>query len=173
MRLQIKRSNLPKGDPGLPGANGRDGSIGPPGLPGSSGKDGIQGENGKPGHDGRDGKDGASGSSGLPGRNGQGFLWKGQWSNQTTYQPYDVVRFSGSSFICLRENTGISPSTLPVQGFAKLNKDVCWDLMAVQGDGGPNGSSDVSTGHGAPGTGVTSLLYIDLDTGDLYTFWNG
>lgn len=142
MKIKIKRSDLPKGDkgdPGLQGSHGRDGA------PGASGKDGQPGLNGVNGKDGVNGRDGVPG---LPGASGKGYTWKGQWSPSVTYQSGDSVRFSGSTFVCLKTNTNTLPSSLPVQGFGN-DKDSVWDLMATQGDQGPAGAA------GAAGAGAS------------------
>lgn len=141
------------GSPGRDGQDGREGSPGKDGLgiQGPPGAPGSPGEPGTPGAPGRDGQDGANGLDGAVGGSGEGFQWRGQYNRQDSYQPNDVVRFSGSSFVCLKPCQGVMPSGRAVQGFG--SEDAHWDIMAVQGDQGPNGSNGTS---GTNGTGVTA-----------------
>jgi hypothetical protein len=82
--------------------------------------------------------DGWQGVEGLPGVDGQGFTWKGIWDSGTSYVPYDVVFYLGSSYNCLTANSNDAPPSAN------------WELIAQKG---ADGSS-----------AVIPILYVDLMT---------
>jgi hypothetical protein len=65
-----------------------------------------------------------------------GFTWQGAWSSSTTYQPYDVVSYSGTSYVCVASNTNVNPST---------DSGSNWQIAASKGDAGATGPSGVDS----------------------------
>ena len=63
---------------------------------------------------------------GLRGR--KGMQWKSAYVAETTYVVDDVVRYNGSSYICIAESTGNAPT----------DEDF-WDLVAQKGEAGGGG----------------------------------
>lgn len=78
---------------------------------------------------------GAQGIKGEAGRDGISFIWRGVYSNTTTYPKDNVVSHNGSSFIALKTNTGISPT----------NDGINWSTVAQKG---LDGSGSVVTVNG-------------------------
>jgi uncharacterized protein (TIGR03437 family) len=113
-----------------------------PGIVGPPGPFGPQGASGPPGPTGPAGIQGPPGPSGP-----QGLTWRGSWIATTTYQPYDAVQDSGSSYVCLQScNAGHPPS---------LNLSD-WDLLAAvgsQGAPGPAGPAGAGSIGPAGATG--------------------
>ena len=159
----------PKGDTGEPGPRGKIGPVGPPGKDGKDGKDGIGkdgkdgkvgiGKDGKDGHDGKDGigkvglkgdrgEQGPPGLRGKPGEDGQdgtSFIWKGEYSNTSSYKQNDVVFLDGSSWICVVATAvSIRPS---------LNS-TSWNLVAKKGDEGAKGRDGRGGSLTGSGTGT-------------------
>lgn len=56
------------------------------------------------------------------------IIWRGPWSNATTYAVNDAVSLGGSSYICKQAHTNQTPPNATY-----------WDLLAVRGDTGPAG----------------------------------
>ena len=81
------------------------------------------------------------GPQGPPGDPGQGFTYEGNWDNTTTYQPYDVVTYLGSTYITPTTNTGSIPA------YDNSNSD--WYLFTSIGEEGPQGIQGI---QGVPGT---------------------
>lgn len=77
----------------------------------------------------------------LRGNDGQpGLVWRGQWVKTAEYQPGDVVRHRGSSWVALIPVIGIIPGT----------SDRHWDLVARAGqDGGGTQLSAADSGDTA------------------------
>jgi hypothetical protein len=74
----------------------------------------------------------------------QGFHWLGTWSSATTYQPYDVVAYSSSSYVGLTlNNLNNTPSTSPSN----------WALMAQAGQVAPRQQTVFSM----PSASITSV----------------
>ena len=96
----------PQGDPGPQGEQGLAGPQGPQGNPGLQGLQGVQGDQGPP-----------------------GLLWKGVWSDITTYDAGDAVSFDGSSYVSLASNSNLEPTSNPDH----------WDYLAQMGDQGVPG----------------------------------
>ena len=85
------------------------------------------------------------------------MIYKGQWSVAALYNQLDIVSYEGSSYLCLRTNTGVA-----------VNNLAYWAVIALQGEQGPKGDSGlnrvhVSTGPPTAGTGEGSP-----QTGDLW-----
>jgi hypothetical protein len=59
------------------------------------------------------------------------FTWLGAYSGTTTYNPFDVVSFSGSSYVCIAATTGNDPT-----------HTAFWSLMA---QAGANGAGTVNS----------------------------
>lgn len=128
-----------KGDIGLPGINGKDGRDGKDGLPGARGKQGLPGKRGEKGKPGRDGIDGKS------------IVWRGDWSNGTSYSINDAVSCFGSAFICTKDHKA-NNKTKPSVG---ENWHTYWAVLAERGEQGPAGAPGVNGQQGpagAPGT---------------------
>lgn len=93
------------------------------------------------GQPGPPGPPGEKGDQGDPGTPGQGFTYEGNWDNTTTYQPYDVVTYLGSTYITPTTNTGSIPA------YDNSNSD--WYLFTSIGEEGPQGIQGI---QGVPGT---------------------
>ncbi len=87
---------------------------------------GPQGPAGPQGPQGPAGTPGAPGAPGAPGLNGQGFNFLGTFNPNASYNVYDVVTYSGSSYVAIVPSAGPSnpaPDTNPT----------AWSIMAQQG----------------------------------------
>ena len=76
---------------------------------GATGPTGPAGSNGAPGPAGPAGPTGPTGPTGLPGSNGlngQGFSYLRAFNNNTQYNPYDVVTYSGSTYVATTASNG-------------------------------------------------------------------
>jgi len=60
--------------------------------------------------------------------------FRGLWAVESSYQPFDVVMFYGSSFIAVFENIGVSPVN-------EETESPLWKLIASKGDMGDRASS--------------------------------
>jgi hypothetical protein len=118
---------------------------------GSSGGGGTAGIQGIQGLQGPIGLTGLSGSSGAT---GQGFTYRAVYSATTTYAVYDVVTYSGSSYVCIGAGSAHQPDTSPL----------FWTLMVsiggtgIAGPVGPTGPATITTGStttGSPGSSAT------------------
>lgn len=98
----------------------------------------IQGPQGIPG---TQGIQGVPGDPGATGPQGQGFTYQGNWDNGTTYYPYDVVTYLGSTYITPNTNSGSVPS------YDNSNFD--WYLFTSIGAQGPPGPSGGGGGGSA------------------------
>ena len=93
---------------------------------------------------------GPSGPQGDPGSNGQGFNFTGPFDSDSEYNPYDIVTYNGSSYVCIPESDGP-----PVSGTTPdVNPN--WTLFAAgatgtQGPIGLTGSTGASGSQGSPG----------------------
>ena len=52
----------------------------------------------------------STGADGPAGPQGQGFTWLGEYNPATLYQPYSVVSFNGSTFVCIVTATNFLPT---------------------------------------------------------------
>lgn len=90
------------------------------GTPGSQGAQGIQGHRGE------------QGIAGERGDTGTSIRFKGQWSSSVNYvcdaEYIDIVLYNGSSYRCVRNNTGYNPSNTSY-----------WQIVAQKGDVGAKG----------------------------------
>lgn len=68
---------------------------------------------------------GEKGDVGPQGEKGTSFVWKGNYNSSNTYQVNDAVFYLGSSYICVKESTGNTPT----------NSEY-FNLMAKQGESG-------------------------------------
>jgi len=162
-----------QGPPGPPGPTGAQGESGAPGEQGPTGEPGPTGATGDPGPQGDPGPPGEDGEDGAP---GQGFIWSGEWTSTNTYQPYDVVYYSGNgdTYVCVQTDLGHPPETTS-----------SWELMVraydgtgTGGGGGPIAHSDLIdmpsslnddhdgryslTGHNHDGIYVTTGAFYTL-----------
>lgn len=108
-------------------------SQGPPGAKGDPGAQGL------PGPPGVDGAQGPQGPQGLP---GQGFTFKSAFDPTAAYSPYDVVTFSGSSYVAKAAANAGDPTP---------DANPSWSLMAQQGAQGPQGLQGPQGMQGLPG----------------------
>ena len=90
------------------------GVVGPTGPQGPTGAAGPAGPAGPPG------------PAGPVGRDGDGFIFRGEWDANASYQQRDVVTKDGSSYVAGSASTGIDP-TLP---------DGAWAVFAARGTTG-------------------------------------
>jgi len=69
----------------------------------------------------------SKGSDGATGSTGTSFVWMGSYATTSTYNLYEVVQYSGSSYISITtSNLGYTPSVATQS----------WDLMAASGSSG-------------------------------------
>lgn len=134
----------PQGPIGPPGPAGT-GPQGPQGLQGPPGQTGPQGPPGFgiPGPQGPQGPPGASiqGPQGLQGA--PGMVFRGKWSDTTTYSAADAVTYNGSSYISLvGTNSRNEPDLSPNQ----------WSLLALAGAAGGTGATGPTGLTGPPGS---------------------
>ncbi|MGB7552890.1 MAG: DNRLRE domain-containing protein, partial [Candidatus Korobacteraceae bacterium] len=114
------------------------GTQGPPGPPGP------QGEQGPVGPIGPQGPQGQQGSAGS---NGQGFTFRAAFNNGTSYNPYDVVTYNGSTYDA---SVAIPP------GGGTPDQNPHWTLMAQEGAQGQQGQQGSQGQQGPQGqTGAT------------------
>lgn len=71
---------------------------------------------------------------GSKGERGFGFTWRKQYNSTITYQKDDVVYYNGSSFIALKNNTGVSPA----------DDGVNWNIITQRGIDGLGSVSSVN-----------------------------
>jgi hypothetical protein len=127
----------PQGPQGPQGAAGVAGPIGPQGTPGTAGP---QGTPGVAGAVGPQGAPGVAGPAGPQGAAGIGFMLRGAYDPNATYQVDDVVTEAGGSFALV---TGPTTGVDPQISFA-ANAGI-WALLASAGHDGQPGA------QGAPG----------------------
>jgi hypothetical protein len=115
---------------GIAGATGPAGSTGPAGPTGAAGSAGSTGSTGPTGATGPTGPTGATGATGptgtagATGATGQGFNFRGAWAATTSYSPYDVVIYGGSTYEASTSFTSGASFTLSN-----------WNLWAAGGTG--------------------------------------
>lgn len=87
---------------------------------------------------------------------GSGLVWKGAYNPATTYQVFDVVYYSGSSYVAIQITTNHLPTD-----------EIYWSLVAAKGDTGAAGA-DGEDGAAGPNTvsSSTSTSFDGLLTGD-------
>jgi hypothetical protein len=73
---------------------------------------------------------GLQGNIGPTGATGQGFNWRSNYNSMSTYNPYDVVYYNGSSYINILSCTNYQPDSNPTY----------WTIMTLAGQTGPQGS---------------------------------
>ncbi len=87
----------------------------------------LTGETGPPGLDGEDGADAIAG------------VWRGAYSDATSYAEHDIVQQEGSSWIAKTSTTGNAPPTIPA------TSNTWWDLLVQRGEpGAGNGDMEAS-----------------------------
>lgn len=94
------------GATGPQGPQGQTGATGPQGVPGAQGPAGPIGPLGPQGPQGPVGPTGATGPQGPAGTNGTGFNYRNAFNNNTSYTPYDVVTYDGSTYIATAASNG-------------------------------------------------------------------
>jgi hypothetical protein len=94
--------------------------------------------------------------TGPQGPTGTSFVWQNVYARTSTYTPYDVVQYDGSSYISITtSNIGNTPSIATMS----------WNLMASKGVTGPQGI----TGPQGP-TGTSGLELISATFGDMLVY---
>lgn len=73
---------------------------------------GEKGPAGEPGPPGQPGERGLPGEPGPAGPAGQGFRFRGLWDSRTLYAAYDVVNYSGASWVATGSNSNTYPQLL-------------------------------------------------------------
>lgn len=77
----------------------------------------------------------------------KGFTLPTAWNSATAYNPFDVVTFEGTSYVCVAANTNQEPS------FGDSPPNAYWTVLAEKGEKGDQGIQGASYG----GTSTTSL----------------
>nr|DAQ55658.1 MAG TPA: nucleoid-associated protein [Caudoviricetes sp.] len=72
----------------------------------------LRGPAGTTGPAGSPGQRGEPGQSGAQGPAGQGFRFRGLWDSRTRYSAYDVVNYSGASWVATGSNSNTYPQLL-------------------------------------------------------------
>jgi hypothetical protein len=89
------------------------------------------------------------------GNDAKGFVWKGTWTSQDSYYPYDVVQYETGSYVSLTANSNRPPTTSAED----------WDLLA-QGTAGPKGDKGDTGSTGPPGPpGTSQIIWGETPTG--------
>jgi hypothetical protein len=84
---------------------------------------------------------------GSTGAIGQGFTYRNAWVSGTSYVAYDVVTYSGSTYVCI---LAVSGTTVP------SSDTTHWTLTASKGDNGSNATVTAgTTTTGAAGTSAS------------------
>lgn len=95
---------------------------------------------------------------------------RGAYNNETSYKRLDVVEYEGSSYLFLKDSTGIIPTAdgEVTMLLAKRGKDFAYEdftpeqlaaLKGADGNDGVNGSDGTKGDKGEPGKGFTILGY--------------
>jgi hypothetical protein len=119
-----------------------------PGGTGGSGSVGPQGPSGSQGPAGPSGSQGPQGPSGSAGADGQGFTFRGEWDSQTEYFAYDVVAYSGESYVNILGTSGYQPTYTTY-----------WTKIAAKGADGAAGPSGSQGPQGESGTPADLSAY--------------
>jgi hypothetical protein len=98
------------------------------------------------------GDKGDQGIQGIQGLQGQGYSWKGNWSNLTSYIAYDCVQYNGTSYVCTQANSAMQPDT----------GTQYWGLFAAQGAKGDKGDQGI---QGPPGSSGAAPSRSDMYCG--------
>ncbi|MGB7556540.1 MAG: DNRLRE domain-containing protein [Candidatus Korobacteraceae bacterium] len=129
------------------GAQGQQGQQGSQGQQGPQGQTGATGPQGPIGPIGPQGPQGDQGQAGANGTNGQGFTFRAAFNDGTSYNPYDVVTYNGSTY-------DASVAIPPGGGTPDQNPN--WVLMAQEGAQGQQGQQGAQGQQGPQGqTGAT------------------
>ena len=134
---------------------------------GSQGQPGQQGAQGPAGPQGDQGPAGTNGLNGLNGTNGQGFTFRNAFSNGTSYNPYDVVTYSGSTY---------EASVAIPAGGGTPDQNANWSLWAQVGSQGQQGAQGPAGAQGPQGdqgpAGTNGLNGLNGTNGQGFTFRN-
>ena len=148
MCIRDSTNNLPGVSPdwqlvaqiGATGITGPQGSTGTTGVTGATGATGVAGTNG---------------TNGATGATGQGFNFLGPYNAANSYNPYDVVTESGSTYEALKANTGVDPTNDVATNGGN------WALEAAAGVAGATGAQGTAGSNGATGaTGPTGATGV-------------
>ncbi|MBI2926536.1 MAG: tail fiber domain-containing protein [Verrucomicrobia bacterium] len=140
------------------GGTGPQGPAGSTGAAGPAGPQGPQGENGEIGPQGPQGIQGIAGPVGPTGAPGpKGLSWRGAWDAATRYAIDDVVSNDGASWVARAANLDSAP----------FGGSADWNLLAQQGETGPQGAAGPAGLQGPKGdTGDIGPQGPKGDTGD-------
>jgi len=138
----------PQGVQGTAGAVGPAGVAGPQGVRGDQGPQGVMGLTGSTGATGPQGPQGAKGDTGAAGATGaRGLQWMGTYVSGVNYALGDAVAFGGSSYVSLVDgNFGNTP------GFSGVTQ---WALLSAKGDAGAAGTAGTDGLNGSNGAAAT------------------
>lgn len=103
------------------------------------------------------GPTGLQGSQGIQGPAGPvGMSHRGTWSGLETYEVRDTVFYDGSYFICVAQNTNVTPADTSAE----------WDLVASKGERGLQGQQGIQGADGPQGIqGPEGIQGIQGETG--------
>jgi len=127
----------PPGPTGPVGPSGNQGPVGPIGPKGNTGNIGAPGPIGPPGPQGPIGLPGATTST--------GFNFRQAFNAASSYALYDVVTYSGSTYVAIAPSSGPTNSTPDVNTTA-------WIVLALEGSPGSAGPQGPIGPHGPAGT---------------------
>jgi hypothetical protein len=172
-----------QGPPGEQGPAGEDGDQGPAGEDGDQGPAGEDGEQGPAGEDGEQGPAGEDGEQGPAGEDGE----QGSPGTDGVNGVNGVDGLDGEDGASVLAGSGAPGSAVGADGdvyidgetgdlYSKVDGD--WTLTGnLQGPPGADGAdvASVLTGSGAPesGAGTDGDIYLDVDSGDLYSNASG
>jgi len=111
---------------------------------------------------GEKGDKGDKGDTGAKGDPGASIVWRGAWSESTTYAALDGVTYGGSSWRAVAASTGQAPS-----------EGAYWTILAEKGDKGDTGAAgqDGADGVGIPALGTTGQLLAKKTDTNFDTEW--
>jgi len=112
-------------------------------------------QKGDTGSQGPQGPAGADGTSGADGIDGVSFIWRGIWSDSSSYIINDVVYNNGSSYISIADHDASLP-TEPGDGTAWIT---VWNIMALKGEKGDTGPQGPQGPQGIPGVDGDSFIW--------------
>ncbi|WP_238528265.1 collagen-like protein [Acetonema longum] len=70
--------------------------------------------------------------------------WRGEWDDSETYVERDAVRYDGSAYYCLENNSAIYPT-------GDVASEIYWNLIVEKGETGPAGQQGDPGNIGEPG----------------------
>lgn len=104
---------------------------------------------------------GPTGPTGPTGPMGTGIVYRGAWSNATSYAQYDAVTYNGESYVAILSNTAVTPGTDPSK----------WAIFAAKG--AANASSAYGAQSSRPGTLSDGERYFATDSPFINIYTSG